>query len=158
MSENTDNPEIELEQQIETEEVEIEEKEPTDEPTVDDLKKDLAKKDAQLKRLLKKKVNTKEVTKETTNQDSEQRIERLELKQDGYSDKVIEQIMDLGGKAALSNEIVKNAVDGMVQKERVEKASAPDGASRSMTKTNVPLEELKNMSSAEMAKHLPKAQ
>lgn len=102
-----------------------------------------------------KKKETPKITK--SNPASDERIERLELKQDGYSDKVIDQIMELGGKSALKNEVVKTAVESLVQQESTEKAADVDGASQSSTKSTVTIDELKGMSAKEMEKHLPKS-
>lgn len=158
MSEDTKNPDLEQETNSEEEqedETSNEDESNSSEVDVEELQKELAK----YKRLARKNITSKEeTTKKPSTSEYEQRIERLELKQDGYSDEIIEEIMALGGKSALSNKVVKTAVESMVQQERTERAGAVDGSSQSGTKSNVSLEELKTMSSAEMAKHLPKAQ
>lgn len=160
MSEDTKNPDLEQETQNEeesTEETEASnEEEESEEESSEDV--DLKAENAKLRRLLKKKVNTSEPDQsKSPNTEYDSRIERLELKQEGYSDAVIDNIMELGGKQALKNPIVASAVDGLVQQERNETASNVDGSSQSSTRTKVSVDELKNMSSAEMEKHLPKA-
>lgn len=104
----------------------------------------------------KKKETPRKVT--SPNQASDERLERLELRQDGYSDKVIDQIMELGGKEALKNEVVKTAVNTLIDQEKTENAADVDGASQSSTRTSVSIDEMKGMSSKEMEKHLPKTE
>lgn len=121
------------------------------------LKETLANKEAQIRRLSRKETETSDQPNTSnSNQELEQKIERLELKQEGYSEEVVSQIMDLGGRNSLDNPIVKKAVDTLVQQERVDQASNVDGTIQSSTKTNVSREELKTMSVAEMEKVLPK--
>lgn len=156
MSNDTHNPDFEQETQNEEDESTEEESqsESTDDESSEDV--DLKAENAKLKRLLRKKVNTSEFSTNSSNSEYDSRIERLELKQEGYSDSVIDSIMELGGKKVLKNPIVSSAVQGLVAQERNETASSVDGASQSSTRTKVSIDELKNMSVAEMEKHLPK--
>lgn len=142
----------------ETEETSEEESQEEDD-SKDEDKVEISKEEyGRLKRDAKRAQN-KEQKKDinSSNSASDDRIERLELKQDGYSDEIVNEIMELGGKQALKNNVVKTAVNNLVEQEKSEKAADVDGSSQSSTKTNVSRDELRNMSAKEMEKHLPKA-
>lgn len=155
MSNDTQNPDLEQETQIEEDSVEDESNDESTDESSEEI--DYKAENAKLKRLLRKKVNTSEPS-NSSNSEYVPRadFERLELKQEGYSDTVIASIMELGGKKALNNPLVKSAVQSLVQQEQNEAASSVDGASQSSTRTKVSMDELRNMSAAEMEKHLPK--
>lgn len=154
MSQEDNNPEVEQEQETNEETEDQTTEEETEEQSDDsaELEK-LRQENAKLSRLLKKKAKPATIS----NPIDEQRLERLELRQEGYSTDVIDNIMELGGREALKNPLVKNAVSNLVEQEKTEAASEVTGASQSSTRSNVTIDELKGMSSKEMAKHLPKA-
>lgn len=164
---NDNNPEVEQEQEYDTssEEEEAEEQEASEEEEEaqegddesDEELDRLRQENAKYKRLLKKRNDRKTPQKVTNNSAYDERIERLELRQEGYSEDVINEIMKLGGKSALENKIVANAVKDLVEQETAEKAANVDGGSQSVTKSKYTVDELKNMSSEEMEKHLPKS-
>lgn len=159
MSEETKNPDLEQEQN--NEEDESIEETTQEEDSTDDSEKDADywKSEAmKYKRLSKKNITAKEDTKKPDGDYVPRSdFERLELRQEGYSPEMVDKIMELGGKKALSNEIVKRTVETMVREEQTDNASSVDGPSRSATKMKISKEELESMSSEEMEKHLPKA-
>jgi hypothetical protein len=81
---------------------------------------------------------------------------RLELKVDyGYPDQVIDHIMSIGGKEALSNPITKAVADKMAQDIKSQQATdIPDGPESSVDR-RIKVSDLQNMSSEEMEKVLP---
>jgi hypothetical protein len=83
-----------------------------------------------------------------------EKLERIELRQDGYSKEEVEAIMDLGGSKSLNNPLVKTAIEAMRNKQKSEDANiAP--SSKSPVFKKFTQSDLNNMSSAELAKILP---
>lgn len=84
-------------------------------------------------------------------------VERLTLKVDGYNDEEIAKIMELGGLKALSNPLVKKAVDVMREERRAENAQVDtDGAMADFTRKYSEAD-LRKMSAEELEKILPRA-
>jgi len=83
-------------------------------------------------------------------------LERMELKVDyGYPDEVIEEVMKLGGKNALSNPITKKVADQMAKDIKTAQATdIPDGPNSSADRT-IKVSDLDGLSSKEMEKLLP---
>lgn len=92
-----------------------------------------------------------------TNPESE-RIDRLELRADGYAPEVIDEIMKLGGKEALSNPILKKSADELQAEYSARKAADIQDGPQGTSKTKYSAEDLANMSSEEMEKILPHAE
>lgn len=92
-----------------------------------------------------------------TSSDSE-RLDRFELRQEGYSKEVIDEIMDLGGPQALENPIVRKAADDRQAQLNTEKATDIPEGSTGQTKTKYSKEDLENMTSEELEKILPHAE
>ena len=82
-------------------------------------------------------------------------VERLTLKVDGYNDDEVTKIMELGGLKALSNPLVKKAVDMMRQERQAESAQVDtDGAMADFTRKYSEAD-LRKMSASELEKILP---
>lgn len=82
-------------------------------------------------------------------------VERLTLKVDGYNDDEVAKIMELGGLKALSNPLVKKAVDIMRDERRAESAQVDtDGATAEFTRKYSEAD-LRKMSASELEKILP---
>lgn len=88
---------------------------------------------------------------------SEERIDRLELQQMGYTAEVVDHIMELGGPRQLKNPIVKKAADDMSKQAKTEKASAIEGSAAAAPVTKYSKSDLDNMSVEELEKILPHA-
>lgn len=91
------------------------------------------------------------------NESSDTRIDRIELKQDGYPEEIVNSIMELGGKEALKNPILKKTVDDMLIQHNAERASGVSGGVSSSLSTKYSKEDLANMTVEELEKILPHA-
>lgn len=85
------------------------------------------------------------------------KIERLELKTDGYSDEAIDFIQSNGGKKALENQYVVAAVKAIQEQKKAEEAVIGDETAKSDFERKHTPEEIANMSPEELYKVLPKA-
>lgn len=85
-----------------------------------------------------------------------ERIERLELfTKYNYPDEVIDHVMGLGGKNALSNPITKKVADEMAQDIKSQQAAdIPDGPEGSVDR-RIKVSDLEGLSAKEMEKILP---
>lgn len=101
---------------------------------------------------LKKDKTLQKPSQETFNI-SPERLERIELMQEGYSKAEVDAIMELGGSKMLSNPVVKSAVEVLRQKEKSRNASEPL-SSKSPVFKKFTQEDLGKMSAAEMEKVL----
>lgn len=114
------------------------------------------------------KVETKPDTQETTTTETpaasavdDKKIERLELKIDGYSEDEVDFIMANGGRAALSSPLVKTAIEASREKANAEKKSedaSPESSPKSPVFKQYTQEQMANMSSDELEKILPHAE
>jgi hypothetical protein len=84
-------------------------------------------------------------------------VERLTLKVDGYNDAEIAEIMNLGGVKALSNPLVKRAVEAMREERRAEKAQVDTSGALSDFSRKYSEADLRKMTAEELEKILPKA-
>lgn len=84
---------------------------------------------------------------------SPERLERIELMQEGYSKAEVDAIMELGGAKMLKNPVVQSAVEVLRQKEKSRNASE-HLSSKSPVFKKFTQEDLSKMSSAEMEKVL----
>lgn len=84
---------------------------------------------------------------------SDERLERLELRAEGYSPDEIQEIMDLGGTKVLSNKVVQNAIKAM-RAEKKSKESSTDVSSKSPVYKKYTQQDLSKMSAMEMEKIL----
>ena len=81
-------------------------------------------------------------------------IERLTLKVDGYNDDEIAEVMKLGGVKALSNPLVKKAIEAMREERQAESAQITEAGGRSDITRKYSNAELRKMSSEELEKLL----
>lgn len=80
------------------------------------------------------------------------RLERLELKLDGYSDEIIDEILPLGGKKFLETTIGKRLVKDIVEQSKAETATDIDSSGKSDVLKKYSEAELRKMSSSELEK------
>lgn len=118
---------------------------------------------ARLKKAEEEAKTAKDATRSTQAGDTTQahiptaEVERLTLKVDGYNDDEVAKIMELGGLKALSNPIVKKAVEVMRDERRAESAQVDtDGATAEFTRKYSEAD-LRKMSASELEKILPSA-
>lgn len=85
-----------------------------------------------------------------------EKLERMELRLDGYSSDEVDEIMSLGGSKVLKSKIVQSAIKAMRDEKKSKDADANFSAKSPVYKkyTN---DDLNGMSSAELEKILPKA-
>ena len=83
------------------------------------------------------------------------KLERMELKLDGYTGDEVEAIMELGGSKALSNPLVKGAIETMRAKAKSQESNQPLN-SKSPVFKKFTQADLNGMTSAELEAILPK--
>lgn len=115
---------------------------------------------ARLKKAEEEAKAAKEAARSTTAGEGTQAIptadvERLTLKVDGYNDDEIAKIMELGGLKALSNPLVKKAVDVMREERKAEAAQVDSDGAMSDFSRKYSTADLRKMSAAELEKILP---
>jgi hypothetical protein len=156
-NENTQvEEEVVLQEDQTTTETEETVEETQDEDTVTISKADLTK----LKRKAfaydsNKKETPRETPKETPYNVTPEKLERIELRQDGYSKEEVEAIMDLGGTKALKNPLVKSAIDQMRKKAQSDDANV-NLSSKSPVYKKFTQEDLNKMSLTDLEKILPR--
>lgn len=115
---------------------------------------------ARLKKAEEEAKVAKEAARNTTAGETSQAIptaevERLTLKVDGYNDDEIAKIMELGGLKALSNPLVKKAVDVMREERKAEAAQVDTDGAMSDFSRKYSEADLRKMSASELEKILP---
>lgn len=104
----------------------------------------------------KPKIEEKEtIIKKESSQISDTKYERLELKVEGYPDKVIDDILALGGKKALANPLIKKAVDDLVEQYKADVATSINSSSKSDFDKKYSESDLQGMKIDELEKILP---
>lgn len=83
------------------------------------------------------------------------KLERIELRQDGYSKEEVDAIMELGGIKMINNPVVKSAIEQMRAKEKSENASQ-SLSSKSPVYKKYTQEDMSKMTSKELEAILPK--
>lgn len=83
------------------------------------------------------------------------KLERMELKLDGHTNDEVEAIMELGGIKALSNPLVRGAIEQMRAKAKSQEANQPLN-SKSPVFKKFTQADLNGMTSAELEAILPK--
>jgi FtsZ-interacting cell division protein ZipA len=149
-----------LEENVQDETVDETEVEETEEDSTEDTEESDVDWKARALKAEKTIVDNKRSSKkepEINNSTESERLDRMELRQDGYPPEVVDKIMELGGKEALKNPIVKRAADDLLAQHNAEKAGDIASGPNSTTKTKYSNEDLKEMSSEEMEKVLPHA-
>ena len=148
--------EQEEQQQEEVESYEEEQSEPEEE-SVTLTKAEFNK----LNRRAKAYVATKETKQEETKLPtkatySDEKLERMELRLDGYSADEVDEIMALGGQKVLKSKLVQSAIKAMRDEKKSKDADANFSAKSPVYKKYTQ-DDLKNMSAKELEKILPKA-
>lgn len=131
-------------------------------PTLEDYQK-LSEEKAMLEeknkklyaRLTKLSANLRGV--ENSSPEISERLEKLELKTEGFSDQEIEFLKPYGGKKALENQYVKAALDAMREKDRAESAVVDVNSNKSDIEKKFTEDQLRNMPLEELEKLLPKS-
>lgn len=90
------------------------------------------------------------------NSDTDIKLERLELKTDGYSSDEVDFIMSNGGRKALSSDYVTAAIESMRAKKKSQEASPEDSPKSPVYKKHTE-QDLRNMPLSELEKILPLA-
>lgn len=114
------------------------------------------KAEEELKELKKKPQEQPQAPLQTNSPIPDDRLERLELRQDGYTTEEVEEIMSLGGKKALDNAIIKAGIEA-ARKQRRSLEATPTDTSRSPVYKKYTQAELQAMSVEELDKILPHA-
>lgn len=83
-----------------------------------------------------------------------ERLERMELRLDGYSKEEVDEIMELGGTKVLGSKFVQSAIKAMRAEKKSTSADANFSAKSPVFKKYTQ-EDLSKMSSTELAKILP---
>lgn len=91
---------------------------------------------------------------ESTNQPSDEKYERLDLKTDGYKAEEVDMLMEIGGRKALENPLVKEAIAVMRRKSKSQEAT-PSGTAKSPIYQKFTERDLRNMPLAELEKIIP---
>lgn len=86
-----------------------------------------------------------------------ERLDRIDLKTEGYSDEEVDFLMKLGGKKALEDKRVKAGIDTLRQQAKAEAATVDTDTAKSDIEKKYTHEQLKGMSASELEKILPKA-
>lgn len=84
---------------------------------------------------------------------SPERLDRIELMQEGYSKEEVDTIMELGGRSMLNNPIVKGAIQVIRQQEKSKNASQ-NLSSKSPVFKKYTQDDLNKLSASEMEKVL----
>lgn len=90
-------------------------------------------------------------------QGNSEQLERMQLQIDGYPAEMVDQIMELGGKAFLNNPIGKKTVDAMLEQHRAEQATEIESGTQTSFEKKYTPADLKDKSIEELEKILPKA-
>ena len=132
-----------------------------DTPTLEDYqrlaeeKKQLEEKNKKLyARLAKSPTNLRG---QAVSPDINDKLDRLELKTEGFSDQEIEFLKPYGGKKALENPFVKAAIDTIREKAKAESAVVDVDSNKSDIEKKYTNDQLMNMPLEELEKILPKS-
>jgi hypothetical protein len=82
----------------------------------------------------------------------DKKLERLELKVEGYKDNEIDFLMEYGGKRAVTNPIIKQALANLREQEQAELATQGEGSTKSGTRGGYAPEDLNKMPIDELIK------
>lgn len=156
---------VEQEEQLEVEvEEEAEESEETEDDSIsvskaefNDYQKYLEKK-KQRQEFAKKAEQKTNLSTKPQGQDKglSLKLERIELRQEGYTSDEVDAIMELGGSKVLESKLVQSAIKQMRADKKSKEADSTFSAKSPVYKKHT-MDELKGMSSAELEKILPHA-
>lgn len=130
-------------------------------PTVESLQEQNRQLYARMKKAEEEAKAAKEMNRSSQAGDTTQaqiptaEVERLTLKVDGYNDDEVSKIMELGGLKALSNPLVKKAVEVMRQERLAESAQVDTDGAMSDFSRKYSEADLRKMSASELEKILP---
>src|SRR5690606_29914157 len=155
MTNNEETPDVEQEQENNEVEESTEVEETTDEV---DWKAE-ALKYKSINERLQKKINEPVKKQEQTvikgDSKMEEKIERLELRQQGYTDEAIDFLMEYGGTKALKNKYVQTAVKSLEEEIKQQKAvDDVEGDSGSGVRRKHTINDLRKMSAKDIEKAL----
>jgi len=105
---------------------------------------------------LKQTKNAKPLEVQTPQVD-ESRLERLELRTEGYTPEEVDHIMGFGGRKALENPIVKAGIEKLRFDNKLANAADVDSSTKSEIERKYTEAELMAMPTEELKKILPKA-
>lgn len=140
------------------------------EPTLEDYQKLAQKNKALFARAKKAELRAKEIEesirakepqapKEPAGLDPSvsERLDRMDLRTEGYSAEEVDFLMKMGGKKALEDKRVKAGIEALRQQAKAEAATVDTDSAKSEIEKKFTHEQLKGMSSSELEKILPKA-
>lgn len=140
------------------------------EPTLEDYQKLAQKNKALFARAKKAEQRAKEVEESTRDRETQapkepagldpsvsERLDRIDLKTEGYSDEEVDFLMKLGGKKALEDKRVKAGIETLRQQAKAEAATVDTDTAKSDIEKKYTPDQLKGMSASELEKILPKA-
>lgn len=104
-----------------------------------------------------KSAKSEEPSKHINNTSDDDRIERLELKLEGYVDSEIDEIMQYGGKSFLKTELGRKAAEIIKEQRQAEEAAKIKTSSKSEFESKYSETDLRDMSPEELESILPKA-
>lgn len=110
----------------------------------------LKKEEARVKELEAKLGDKAPTFSQQTNTTDDERFERLELRQEGYTNEQISFILKNGGRQALEDPYVKMAIERDREEKRATESVAMNVSSKSAIERKYSQAELANMSSDEM--------
>lgn len=126
----------------------------------DDLKKRVSEESAKKLHWKNKATKTAEAKKEPSSRfnkeesDLESRLERQDLRLDGYSIEEVDYLMKNGGKEAVKDKFVMAAIQKLREQDKAEKAVVSSKASGSNMLKGLTEEQIQNMSAAELEKKI----
>jgi hypothetical protein len=99
------------------------------------------------------------ITRQSSGGQDGDKLERIELKVEGYDDEEIDFIMRNGGKDAVDDPYVQNAIEGIREEKEAEEASeaASDSGGGGEVVKGYTQEDLQDMSREELEEILPKS-
>lgn len=98
-------------------------------------------------------LEDKPIKQEESSQPDDAWKAKLELKVEGYSDEEVKFILKNGGKKAINDPFVKNAIESIRQQAKAESAVPKSGSGGDVI-SNVPMEQIKAMSASELEKKI----
>lgn len=117
----------------------------------------IAERDLQHKRATKAEAKLKEkpiINESSTDSKLNERLERQDLRLEGYSKDEVDYLMQNGGQNALDNKIVMAGIEA-IRKETKSKNATPSGTGKSVVYQKFGERDLKNMPLADLEKIIP---
>lgn len=140
------------------------------EPTLEDYQKLAQKNKALFARAKKAELRAKEIEESIRAKEPQapkepagldpavtERLDRMDLRTEGYSAEEVDFLMKMGGKKALEDKRVKAGIEALRQQAKAEAATVDTDTAKSEIEKKFTHDQLKGMSSSELEKILPKA-